>query len=496
MTAPELVALLSETALASGAAMLLALLLRRRVRAAFGAAAAYRLWLLVPVAWLAVLVPARVHEASVAMPAPVSAAPAVLLDRAVAASHAGQLPETAVVLLAIWLAGACLAALAGLRAQRAFVRGLGELRRREDGLLQAGTSAGLPAAIGLRTRIVLPADFESRFAPHERELILAHERIHVSRGDVPVNAAFLLFRCLYWFNPLAWLSGPAFRRDQELACDEGVVARHPFSRRAYGEAMLKAQLSPAPAPLACHWFGDHPLRERIEMLKRPRPSRRRALAGAAAVSVLLLSAGFATWAAQPPSPARQPGAVAPAEPRTSAKVSLDGTPRSPRHAIELVAARAGLRVLDPELLDDRPRPGPVFDDEPVDVVLGAIAASSGLRLQYQGGDAVRFVPAEERVEVRRDASGAAVVDLYASERPAIELLRELTDKAGMRLVDADRAGADRRTTMHFRNTPLETIYALLGIELGIAIDVRGDEVRLRDANAGVTAPGPAARPAD
>src|SRR3546814_10618324 len=70
-------------------------------------------------------------------------------------------------------------------------------------------------------------------------------------------------RCVYWFNPLLWIAADRFRRDQELACDATVVARHPHARRAYGEAMVKTQLSAMPAPLACHWFGGHPLKERI-----------------------------------------------------------------------------------------------------------------------------------------------------------------------------------------------------------------------------------------
>src|SRR3546814_16727473 len=82
-------------------------------------------------------------------------------------------------------------------------------------------------------------------------------------------------RCVYWFNPLLWIAADRFRRDQELACDATVVARHPHARRAYGEAMVKTQLSAMPAPLACHWFGGHPLKERIAMLKHPLPGTRR-----------------------------------------------------------------------------------------------------------------------------------------------------------------------------------------------------------------------------
>src|SRR3546814_1664118 len=110
--------------------------------------------------------------------------------------------------------------------------------------------------VGLRARIVLPADFDVRYSADERALILAHERIHRARGDVAGNALMAALRCVYWFNPLLWIAADRFRRDQELACDATVVARHPHARRASGEAMVKTQLSAMPAPLAYHWRSE------------------------------------------------------------------------------------------------------------------------------------------------------------------------------------------------------------------------------------------------
>ena len=133
----------------------------------------------------------------------------------------------------IWLIGAAAAAWSCLRKQRAFVRSLGALRAHDDGLLQAEASAGLPAVVGLRHRVVVPADFYTRYGAHEQILILAHERVHARRRDMIGNACAALFRCLYWFNPLMSYAALRFRRDQELACDEAVVAQYPQARRAY-----------------------------------------------------------------------------------------------------------------------------------------------------------------------------------------------------------------------------------------------------------------------
>ena len=88
-----------------------------------------------------------------------------------------------------------------------------------------------------------------------------------------------------------------------LACDAGVIARNPHARRAYGEAMLKTQMASTTLPLGCHWGQSHPLKERIEMLKRPLPSSMRRAGGRALVIAILLAAGYAAWAAQPDAPA-------------------------------------------------------------------------------------------------------------------------------------------------------------------------------------------------
>ena len=91
------------------------------------------------------------------------------------------------------------------------------------------------------------------------------------------------------------------RMDQELACDEAVVSRFPGARRAYAEVLMKAQLAVLPLPLGCYWPSktQHPLVERVAMLKRRDIGRGRRVAGAAALTVLCAGAGVAAWAAQP-----------------------------------------------------------------------------------------------------------------------------------------------------------------------------------------------------
>ncbi|MBW8847770.1 MAG: M56 family metallopeptidase [Burkholderiales bacterium] len=150
--------------------------------------------------------------------------------------------------------------------------------------LPAGSS---PALVGLwRPRIALPADFERRFAPAERELIFAHEQVHRERLDNLWNLLACTLTALHWWNPLAWWAARRMRADQELACDAAVLASRPGDVADYSRALLAAHdLTAHGAPLASRWGTAHPLVERIAMLNRLRPlNRRRRLLLATAVA--------------------------------------------------------------------------------------------------------------------------------------------------------------------------------------------------------------------
>ena len=296
MTPADLFPILCEATVAGGAAILLVLALRKPLRHAFGAGIAYAAWALVPLAILAVLLPAAQSPVLV-LPVIAVQAPSEFLGSTLAEPARPDLAAWAVIVAAC---GAFACALRMVVQQRRFIRGLGSLTDRGDGVLVAQATEGLPAVIGLwRPRIVLPGDAMDRYDTAERDLMLSHERAHVARGDLIANAAMASLRCIFWFNPLLHLAATRFRHDQELACDQQVMRRHPTARRAYGEAMLKTQLARGVLPLGCHWVQAHPLRERIEMLKQPLHSVRRRALGRATAIALLLATGYAAWAAQP-----------------------------------------------------------------------------------------------------------------------------------------------------------------------------------------------------
>ncbi|MNM57297.1 Regulatory protein BlaR1 [compost metagenome] len=295
MSSTEFLDGLLMTALASSAAMTVVMLLRRPVRHWLGASAAYLLWLAVPVAIGAVLLPAPRVVATALHAA--DASPSIGTAIAVPLQ---SLPTWPLLLGGIWVCGALLMAVGLIGQQRRFVRGLGRVERRADGFWQAQAVLGLPAAMHVwRPRIVLPAGFEQRYTPQEQQLVLLHEQTHVRRGDIVVNALLAVMQCLHWFNPLLPFALRRCRDDQELSCDERVVARVGGARRSYGNAMLKTGLVLSPLPVGCHWQNPHPLKERIAMLKRPVPGRKQWLTMVMLSVGMSSGLGYAAWAAQP-----------------------------------------------------------------------------------------------------------------------------------------------------------------------------------------------------
>jgi hypothetical protein len=174
---------------------------------------------------------------------------------------------------------------------------------RLGGRLPAGSS---PALVGLLSpRIAVPVDFEQRFTPEERELILAHEAVHLARRDNFWNLLASLLLALHWWNPLAWWAARRMQADQELACDAAVLLHRPDSTSTYTRALLAAHSLRAPhAPLASRWGSAHPLIERIAMLNRRQTLTHRRIA---LLCLSLTGMTGLTWAAQV-APAALPSA--------------------------------------------------------------------------------------------------------------------------------------------------------------------------------------------
>jgi beta-lactamase regulating signal transducer with metallopeptidase domain len=301
--AAEILLTLARATLLSSFAILCVALLRLPFRKLAGPRAAYWIWLLVPAVTLTLLLP---HPSQLPLPAGVFAELS-LTGMVPAAFDEPTSPNgwLAPTLFGAWLAGAIALFIGLATRQRAFLRSQGSLTPDERGICRSDNALA-PMLIGIfRVRIIVPADFESRYAPREQELVLAHERAHERRRDILVSALALLSHCVFWFNPLVYLALGWLRHDQELACDEQVLSNLPRSdaeaRRIYAGALLKAQLAGESAwrmPIGCHWQSTHPLKERITMLRNPLPGATRRVAGTIAVLVLSLSGSYIAWAGQ------------------------------------------------------------------------------------------------------------------------------------------------------------------------------------------------------
>ncbi len=96
----------------------------------------------------------------------------------------------------------------------------------------------IPATVGfLRPTIILPEIAET-WPSERREAVLLHELVHVVRMDWPWRLVARAARAIYWFNPMVWWAVLRLDLEQELACDQEVVA-----------------LGTRPSSYACHLLG-------------------------------------------------------------------------------------------------------------------------------------------------------------------------------------------------------------------------------------------------
>lgn len=283
----DLLVALVHLNLAAAATVLAVLAARKAVRRHFGPEISYGLWLCVPIAAAAALLPAAAATQIV----PPGDGPH--FDPIYQASQS-LLQAPAAALLGLWLVGVLLAA--GMVAA-------GQLRF----LDMARRGLAGPAVAGfIVPRIVMPADIEATYTSEERALIRAHERTHIDRGDPRTNGFIALIQCLCWFNPLIHLAAREARLDQELACDAAVLRHRSSQKRRYAETLLKTQIGAVSAPLGCHWMAGaapHPLEQRIKALRRPAPDFQRQDTGAIVMACAVAIAAFCAWRAQPSPPA-------------------------------------------------------------------------------------------------------------------------------------------------------------------------------------------------
>lgn len=109
------------------------------------------------------------------------------------------------------------------------------LRRRRVRLL-TDSEIGAPFTVGIfRPVICLPEGL----LPFQREMVLAHENMHIRRRDNLSKLLAYAVRCVHWFNPFVWLAFRYFEEDMEASCDEAVLRELGYERRKeYAKTLL------------------------------------------------------------------------------------------------------------------------------------------------------------------------------------------------------------------------------------------------------------------
>ena len=196
----------------------------------------------------------------------------------------------------VWTAGAGVVLLAVLAANLRFAQKLRQSRRP---LPTAGCPLPVYEADGLSSPclcgVLRPAVYLTPEAAEDgrvRTHVLSHELTHFRHRDHIWSLLRCLALALHWYNPLVWAAVVLSKRDGELACDEGTIARLGEAERIpYGRTLigLVARRSGAGGVLSCSTTmtgGKKTVQRRIAQLVKQPETKKTALFLAAAALAL------------------------------------------------------------------------------------------------------------------------------------------------------------------------------------------------------------------
>lgn len=196
----------------------------------------------------------------------------------------------------VWTAGAGVVLLAVLAANLRFAQKLHQSRRplpTADCPLPVYEAYGLPSPC--LCGVLRPAVYLTPEAAEDgtvRTHVLSHELTHFRHRDHIWSLLRCLALALHWYNPLVWAAVVLSKRDGELACDEGTIARLGEAERIpYGRTLigLVARRSGAGGVLSCSTTmtgGKKTVQRRIaQLVKQPETKKAALFLAAAALSL-------------------------------------------------------------------------------------------------------------------------------------------------------------------------------------------------------------------
>jgi len=248
-----------------------------------------------------------------------------------AQAPAGIAPRT--WLLALWLAGGAVVALAALaqwfrigryvtksvpatssQLWQMFLEEARALRLSRVPRLRVSGEIHGPFLAGMwRPTIVLPADTEAIFSAAELRGLLAHELAHLKRRDLVWNVLPMLVQCCFYFHPITWLMSRGWGLAQESACDELVLQTRRASPGEYARLLVKCACESRELPraslAAAGVLGNYRnLERRISAMARIQLPSTLRLCIAAALLALVAIPATVPWrlvAQEQPAPTKQ-----------------------------------------------------------------------------------------------------------------------------------------------------------------------------------------------
>lgn len=250
--APVLFAVFWKSGIALGSALCISRMLRNRsadlrrmvfsttIVAMFVAAAATPMlprWTAVTPLWFHLQRPAPAAVAEPSVTRAIAGDAAELTARPVPQTPSRQIDLTAWLIPSIWFAGAAMLL-------TRFVISLWRLyriRKASEAVTDAGLLAdvarfgrrvrvwrndaiGAPVTWGIvRPTVLVPAGFEELPA-ESRDAVMRHELAHIQAHDFLLRGLAEIAHALIWFQPLMWIVRRQLREEQELACDNRVLA--------------------------------------------------------------------------------------------------------------------------------------------------------------------------------------------------------------------------------------------------------------------------------
>ena len=184
----------------------------------------------------------------------------------------------------VWRVGIMVLLIYGLISYLRLKKKLAEAVPLQDNIYQSDRITSAFVFGFVNPRIYLPFDMEEK----HRTYVVAHEKVHIRRGDHWLKLFASLLLVVYWFHPLMWLAYHLFCMDLELACDERVIwEMGEDAKKSYSGALLACSVKKGDAfryPLA---FGESGIRQRVKnVLRYKKPALWTTIVGVVCAGIL------------------------------------------------------------------------------------------------------------------------------------------------------------------------------------------------------------------